>query len=112
MVGYVLTFDDITDFLAAQRKAAWADVARRIAHEIKPLTPIALATDRLMKKYRPEDIEEGKKFDEYMTIISRQVGDIGRMVEEFSKFARMPAPVLKKTDLCRLVQEQQTLLQA
>ena len=112
LVGYVLTFDDITDFLAAQRKAAWADVARRIAHEIKnPLTPIALATDRLMKKYRPEDIEEGKKFDEYMTIISRQVGDIGRMVEEFSKFARMPAPVLKKTDLCRLVQEQQTLLQ-
>jgi len=112
LVGYVLTFDDITDFLAAQRKAAWADVARRIAHEIKnPLTPIALATDRLMKKYRPEDTEEGKKFDEYMTIISRQVGDIGRMVEEFSKFARMPAPVLKKTDLCRLVQEQQTLLQ-
>ena len=112
LVGYVLTFDDITDFLAAQRKAAWADVARRIAHEIKnPLTPIALATDRLMKKYRPENTEEGKKFDEYMTIISRQVGDIGRMVEEFSKFARMPAPVLKKTDLCRLVQEQQTLLQ-
>ena len=112
LVGYVLTFDDITDFLAAQRKAAWADVARRIAHEIKnPLTPIALATDRLMKKYRPEKPEDAAKFDDYVTIISRQVGDIGRMVEEFSKFARMPAPVMKKTDLCRLVREQETLLQ-
>ena len=113
LVGYVLTFDDVTDFLAAQRKAAWADVARRIAHEIKnPLTPIALATDRLMKKYRPEKPEDAAKFDDYVTIISRQVGDIGRMVEEFSKFARMPAPVMKKTDLCRLVREQETLLQA
>ena len=112
LVGYVLTFDDITDFLAAQRKAAWADVARRIAHEIKnPLTPIALATDRLMKKYRPEDTDEAQKFDDYVTIISRQVGDIGRMVEEFSKFARMPAPVMKKTDLCQLIREQETLLQ-
>jgi two-component system nitrogen regulation sensor histidine kinase NtrY len=112
LVGYVLTFDDITDFLAAQRKAAWADVARRIAHEIKnPLTQIALSTDRLMKKYRPEKPEEAAKFDDYVTIISRQVGDIGRMVEEFSKFARMPAPVMKKTDLCRLVREQETLLQ-
>ncbi len=110
LVGYVLTFDDVTDFLAAQRKAAWADVARRIAHEIKnPLTPIMLATDRLMKKYRPGDQKDAEKFDDYLGIISRQVGDIGRMVEEFSKFARMPAPVLKQTDLRGLILEQETM---
>ena len=111
LVGYVVTFDDITDFLAAERKAAWADVARRIAHEIKnPLTPIALATDRLKKKYRPSDEDDGDKFDDYLSIISRQVNDIGRMVEEFSQFARMPAPVLKQIDARKLLAEQQMLL--
>ena len=111
LVGYVVTFDDVTDFLAAERKAAWADVARRIAHEIKnPLTPIALATDRLQKKYRPSDAGEGDKFDDYLSIISRQVDDIGRMVEEFSQFARMPAPVLKLIDARKLLAEQKMLL--
>ena len=111
LVGYVVTFDDITDFLSAQRKAAWADVARRIAHEIKnPLTPIALATDRLQKKYRPSEKGDAEKFDDYVSIISRQVNDIGRMVEEFSQFARMPAPVLKKLDARKLLTEQKILL--
>ena len=111
LVGYVVTFDDVTDFLAAERKAAWADVARRIAHEIKnPLTPIALATDRLKKKYRPAEEDDGDKFDDYLSIITRQVSDIGRMVEEFSQFARMPAPVLKQIDARKLLAEQQMLL--
>ena len=111
LVGYVVTFDDVTDFLAAERKAAWADVARRIAHEIKnPLTPIALATDRLKKKYRPSDDTDGDKFDDYLSIITRQVDDIGRMVEEFSQFARMPAPVLTQIDARKLVTEQKMLL--
>lgn len=111
LVGYVVTFDDVTDFLAAERKAAWADVARRIAHEIKnPLTPIALATDRLKKKYRPAEEDDGDKFDDYLSIITRQVNDIGRMVEEFSQFARMPAPVLKQIDARKLLAEQQMLL--
>ena len=110
LVGYVLTFDDITDLLSAQRKAAWADVARRIAHEIKnPLTPITLATDRLIKKYMPDDAAEQDRFREYVSIISRQVDDIGRMVDEFSKFARMPSPVFKQLDLYKLVTEHKLL---
>jgi len=110
LVGYVLTFDDITDLLSAQRKAAWADVARRIAHEIKnPLTPITLATDRLIKKYMPDDPAEQERFKEYVSIISRQVGDIGRMVDEFSKFARMPSPVFQKIDIYKLVTEHKLL---
>ena len=92
IIGYVVTFDDVTDLLSAQRKAAWSDVARRIAHEIKnPLTPIELAADRLSKKFKPDD-ERNEKYQEYLDIISRQVADIGRMVDEFSAFARMPAP--------------------
>ena len=93
IIGYVVTFDDVTDLLSAQRKAAWSDVARRIAHEIKnPLTPIELAADRLAKKFKPEDDKRNDKYQEYLEIISRQVADIGRMVDEFSAFARMPAP--------------------
>ena len=93
IIGYVVTFDDVTALLSAQRKAAWSDVARRIAHEIKnPLTPIELAADRLAKKYVPDDQDASEKYLEYLGIISRQVGDIGRMVDEFSSFARMPAP--------------------
>lgn len=110
LVGYVLTFDDITDLLSAQRKAAWADVARRIAHEIKnPLTPITLASDRLIKKYLPDDPAEQARFKEYVSIISRQVDDIGRMVDEFSKFARMPSPVFQKIDIYKLVTEHKLL---
>ncbi len=112
IVGYVVTFDDVTDLLSAQRKAAWADIARRIAHEIKnPLTPIELAADRLKKKYRPEDPDKAEQFDQFLTVISRQVGDIGRLVDEFSNFARMPSAVLAKQELIGLVQEQVHLYQ-
>ena len=110
VVGYVVTFDDVTDLLNAQRKAAWSDIARRIAHEIKnPLTPIQLASDRLMRKYQPADKEEAARFSEYLSIISRQVGDIGRMVDEFSSFARMPQPVLEAMSLRDLVKGQISL---
>ncbi len=110
LIGYVLTFDDVTDLMAAQRKAAWADVARRIAHEIKnPLTPITLATDRLIKKHLPDDAAEQSRFKEYVSIISRQVEDIGRMVDEFSRFARMPSPIFVPVNMVKLVQEHQPL---
>ncbi len=91
--GLVLTFDDITRLVAAQRNAAWKDVARRIAHEIKnPLTPIQLSAERLRRKYRKEISTDLEVFDRCTDTIIRQVGDIGRMVDEFSAFARMPAP--------------------
>ena len=111
IVGYVVTFDDMTALLTAQRKAAWSDVARRIAHEIKnPLTPIELAADRLRKKFEPKTKEESVKYQEYIDIISRQVGDIGRMVDEFSAFARMPAPRYVLSSFAELVQGQIGLL--
>ena len=107
IIGYVVTFDDITDLLTAQRKAAWADIARRIAHEIKnPLTPIQLASDRLRRKFKPKDAVEADRFEEYVTIISRQVDDIGRMVDEFSSFARMPQPTMETVKLDELVEGQ------
>ncbi|MCC7426011.1 MAG: PAS domain-containing sensor histidine kinase [Alphaproteobacteria bacterium] len=99
-VGYVVTFDDITDLLAAQRKAAWADVARRIAHEIKnPLTPIQLSAERLKRKYLREIQSDPETFRICTDTIVRQVGDIGRMVDEFSAFARMPQPVIRLEDV-------------
>lgn len=89
----VMTFDDITRLVTAQRNAAWRDVARRIAHEIKnPLTPIQLSAERLRRKYRSQVGEDVEVFDRCTETIIRQVGDIGRMVDEFSSFARMPAP--------------------
>jgi len=98
--GYVVTFDDITELQSAQRKAAWADVARRIAHEIKnPLTPIQLSAERLKRKYLKEVESEPELFETLADTIVRQVGDIGRMVDEFSSFARMPAPVMREEDL-------------
>lgn len=103
--GLVLTFDDVTRLVAAQRNAAWRDVARRIAHEIKnPLTPIQLSAERLRRKYR-KDIAEGEleTFDRCTDTIVRQVGDIGRMVDEFSAFARMPAPKFAKLEACELL---------
>jgi two-component system nitrogen regulation sensor histidine kinase NtrY len=103
--GPVLTFDDITRLQAAQRNAAWRDVARRIAHEIKnPLTPIQLSAERLRKKYR-KDIAgaELEVFDRCTDTIVRQVGDIGRMVDEFSAFARMPAPKFAEQDAAELL---------
>ncbi len=103
--GYVVTFDDITELLSAQRKAAWADVARRIAHEIKnPLTPIQLSAERLKRKYLKEISSDPETFTTCVETIVRQVGDIGRMVDEFSAFARMPQPVMKPAnvnDICR-----------
>jgi two-component system nitrogen regulation sensor histidine kinase NtrY len=103
--GHVVTFDDITDLLGAQRTAAWADVARRIAHEIKnPLTPIQLSAERLKRKYLSEITSDPETFRTCTDTIVRQVTDIGRMVDEFSSFARMPAPVMRReslTDLAR-----------
>jgi two-component system nitrogen regulation sensor histidine kinase NtrY len=92
--GYVVTFDDITELLAAQRKAAWAEIARRIAHEIKnPLTPIRLSAERLRRKYLPQIEDDPEAFANSTDTIVRQVDSIGRLINEFSAFARMPAPV-------------------
>ncbi|PWS36164.1 two-component sensor histidine kinase [Falsiroseomonas bella] len=113
VVGFVLTFDDITELQSAQRKAAWADVARRIAHEIKnPLTPIQLSAERLKRKYLKEIGSDPETFRSLTDTIVRQVGDIGRMVDEFSAFARMPQPVIRPENLGRLVREALVLQQA
>jgi two-component system nitrogen regulation sensor histidine kinase NtrY len=104
--GLVLTFDDITRLVAAQRNAAWRDVARRIAHEIKnPLTPIQLSAERLRRKYRAEITSDLETFDRCTDTIIRQVEDIGRMVDEFSSFARMPAPRFEETDARELLRQ-------
>ena len=106
IVGYVLTFDDITDLQQAQRTAAWADVARRIAHEIKnPLTPIQLSAERLRRKYLKQIETDPEVFDTCTDTIIRQVDDIGRLVSEFSSFARMPEPRMRKNDLRRLCRQ-------
>src|SRR5437660_2531260 len=102
--GFVVTFDDITELLSAQRKAAWADIARRIAHEIKnPLTPIQLSAERLRRRYLKEIKSDAETFTICTDTIIRQVGDIGRMIDEFSSFARMPTPVLKPENLVEIV---------
>lgn len=104
--GYVLTFDDITELVNAQRSSAWADVAQRIAHEIKnPLTPIQLSAERIRRKYDKTITEDREVFERCTETIIRQVGDIGRMVDEFSSFARMPQPVMAKHDMRTLVKE-------
>ena len=104
--GFVVTFDDITALVSAQRAAAWADVARRIAHEIKnPLTPIQLSAERLKRKYLDEVSSEPDVFSACTDTIVRQVGDIRQMVDEFSSFARMPAPVIQTVDLLDLIEE-------
>ena len=98
--GFVVTLDDITDLVAAQRTAAWADVARRIAHEIKnPLTPIQLSAERLKRKYGRLILQDRDIFDQCTDTIVRQVDDIKRMVDEFSSFARMPKARLEPDDL-------------
>ncbi len=100
VIGFVATFDDMTELLSAQRKAAWADVARRIAHEIKnPLTPIQLSAERLRRKYGDEITSDRETFEQCTETIVRQVSDIGRMVDEFSAFARMPNPVIADANL-------------
>jgi two-component system nitrogen regulation sensor histidine kinase NtrY len=104
--GVVLTFDDITRLVTAQRNAAWRDVARRIAHEIKnPLTPIQLSAERIRRKYRREIQSDVETFDRCTETIIRQVGDIGRMVDEFSSFARMPAPRFAAADAAELLRQ-------
>lgn len=104
--GVVITFDDITRLIAAQRNAAWRDVARRIAHEIKnPLTPIQLSAERLRRRYRPQDEAQVEVFDNCIQTITRQVDDIGRMVNEFSSFARMPTPRVEPVGLRALAKE-------
>ena len=105
--GYIVTFDDITALVAAQRSAAWSDVARRIAHEIKnPLTPITLSTERLRKKFGPESgSEERESFDRYIDTISRHTRDIGRMVEEFVTYARMPSSVYAQENLVSIIRK-------
>ncbi len=104
--GLVLTFDDMTRLVAAQRNAAWRDVARRIAHEIKnPLTPIQLSAERLRRKYRAEITSDVDIFDRCTDTIIRQVGDIRTMVDEFSSFARMPAPRITTCDGPELLRE-------
>ena len=104
--GMIITFDDITELQSAQRKAAWADVARRIAHEIKnPLTPIQLSAERLKRKYLGEIKSDAATFSQCTDTIIKHVEDIGRMVDEFSAFARMPEPVMKMDNLSKLVKD-------
>jgi two-component system, NtrC family, nitrogen regulation sensor histidine kinase NtrY len=104
--GFIVTFDDITDLVSAQRTAAWADVARRIAHEIKnPLTPIQLSAERLKRKYANEITSDPEVFQQCTDTIIRQVGDIGRMVDEFSSFARMPAPIMRRENALELLHQ-------
>jgi two-component system nitrogen regulation sensor histidine kinase NtrY len=106
MLGFVVTFDDITELVAAQRTSAWADIARRIAHEIKnPLTPIQLSAERLKRKYLNQVTSDRETFIQCTDTIIRQVGDIGRMVDEFSAFARMPSPIFHEENLQDLGQQ-------
>ncbi len=104
--GYVVTLDDITELVTAQRTSAWADVARRIAHEIKnPLTPIQLSAERLRRKYGKSITDDPAVFEQCTATIIRQVDDIKRMVDEFSKFARMPKPVIEAEDVADTVRQ-------
>src|SRR3974390_87840 len=108
--GYIVTFDDITQLAPAQRTAAWADVARRIAHEIKnPLTPIQLSAERLKRKYGSEVSSDPEIFRQCTDTIIRQVGDIGRMVDEFSSFARMPVPSMRRENAQELLHQAEFL---
>ena len=102
--GYVVTFDDVTDLVSAQRLAAWADVARRIAHEIKnPLTPIQLSAERLRRKFGPMVGKEEVNLTQYCDVIIRQTNDLRKIVDEFSKFARMPEPNKRPVNLTKLL---------
>jgi len=104
--GYVIAFDDVTDLVSAQRMAAWGDVARRIAHEIKnPLTPIQLSAERLKRKFSPLVGDQSETLEQYTDVIIRQTGDLRRIVDEFSKFARMPEPELRNHDLVAILRD-------
>ncbi|WP_096785766.1 PAS domain-containing sensor histidine kinase [Rhodobacter sp. CZR27] len=111
--GYVVAFDDVTDLVSAQRMAAWGDVARRIAHEIKnPLTPIQLSAERIKRKFRPLVGEQAGDLDQYADVIIRQTNDLRRIVDEFSKFARMPEPDRRETDLIKILRDAVVLQEA
>jgi len=111
--GYVVAFDDVTDLLSAQRMAAWGDVARRIAHEIKnPLTPIQLSAERIKRKFSPKLGEDSDSLEQMTDVIVRQTGDLRRIVDEFSKFARMPEPDRQNHDLVAIVRDAVVLQQA
>ncbi len=111
--GYVVTFDDVTDLVSAQRMAAWGDVARRIAHEIKnPLTPIQLSAERMARKFAPLVGDQSKMLEQYTDVIIRQTNDLRRIVDEFSKFARMPEPERRKENLSKLVDDAVLLQQS
>lgn len=104
--GVIVTLDDITDLVTAQRTSAWADVARRIAHEIKnPLTPIQLSAERIRRKYGKVILDDREVFDQCTDTIIRQVDDIKRMVDEFSSFARMPKPLLDREDVVTVIRQ-------
>ncbi len=110
--GTVVTFDDVTDLVTAQRTSAWADIAQRIAHEIKnPLTPIQLSAERIKRKYGPVITEDREIFDKCTDTIIRQVGDVARMVDEFSSFARMPKAEMAPVDLRDAIKDPVTLFQ-
>ncbi|WP_374708975.1 sensor histidine kinase NtrY-like [Pacificitalea manganoxidans] len=111
LAGYVVAFDDVTDLVSAQRMAAWGDVARRIAHEIKnPLTPIQLSAERIKRKFsRHVEGEDAEALDNLTGVIVRQTNDLRRIVDEFSKFARMPEPERAETDLVALLRDAVTL---
>ncbi|MEX0285512.1 MAG: ATP-binding protein [Paracoccaceae bacterium] len=104
--GYVVAFDDVTDLVSAQRMAAWGDVARRIAHEIKnPLTPIQLSAERIKRKFMPQVEKDSDKLEAMTDVIVRQTNDLRRIVDEFSKFARMPEPDRRQEDLTSLLND-------
>ncbi len=104
--GYVVALDDVTDLVSAQRMAAWGDVARRVAHEIKnPLTPIQLSAERLKRKFGPVVGDEREALEQYTEVIIRQTNDLRRIVDEFSRFARMPEPDRKETDIAKLLRD-------
>lgn len=111
--GHVVSFDDVTDLVAAQRMAAWGDVARRIAHEVKnPLTPIQLSAERIRRKLGPLVGDQRAFLDQYTDVIVRQTNDLRRIVDEFSKFARMPAPERKALEINKLVSDAVVLQEA
>jgi two-component system, NtrC family, nitrogen regulation sensor histidine kinase NtrY len=108
----VVAFDDVTDLVSAQRMAAWGDVARRIAHEIKnPLTPIQLSAERIRRKFVPLVGGDGDALNQMTDVIIRQTGDLRRIVDEFSKFARMPEPDRRQHDVAKLMRDAVTLQQ-
>jgi two-component system nitrogen regulation sensor histidine kinase NtrY len=102
----VIAFDDVTDLFDAQRTSVWADVARRIAHEIKnPLTPIQLSAERLKRKYKDQIVSDIEVFEDCTDTIIRQVGDLGKIVDEFSAFAKVPSANMSKYDICDTIRQ-------